>query len=145
MDARPGTGTGKDHQPPDILPIVSPDDPDQVAALARYWDATLQQQPTKAPDLDPEMQQIVQMLRHYHQITRQQPVEHSLPRSNLRAEWDSALRVWRRGMLGFMAVLLMLFAIHTATSPRSWVSTTGDPDWVPWVSDEWIVAVLTKD
>ena len=141
MDASPG----KDQWPPDALPLVPPEELDQIDALALYWDATVRQQPPSATDLDPEMQQIVQMLRHYHQVTHQQPVEHSPPRAGMRAEWDASLRVWRRGMLGFVAVMLMLFAIHTATSPRSWVSTTGDPDWVPWVSDEWFVAVLTED
>jgi hypothetical protein len=141
MDARPG----RNQQSPDILPLVPPDDPEQIDALARYWDATVRRQPTRATDLEPEMQQIVHVLRHYHQITRQQPVEHSPPQSSTRTEWDATLRVWRRGMLGFVAVMLMVLAIHTATSPRSWLSTTGDPDWVPWISDEWIVSVLTED
>lgn len=141
MDASPE----KDQPPSDVLPLVPADDPEQIASLARYWDDTVQQQPASPSALDPEMQQIVHVLRHYHQITRQQPVEHSPPRSGARAEWDATLRVWRRGMLGFVAVMLVLFAIHSATSPRGWLSTAGDPDWVPWVSDEWIVSVLTED
>lgn len=141
MDGKPGDAP----QPPDVQPLVPLDDPDQVVALARYWDSAVRQQPVAASDLDPEMQQIVQVLRHYHQITRQQPVEHSPPRTSVRDEWDATLRVWRRSMLGLVAVMLVVFAIHTATSPRSWLSTAGDPDWVPLVSDEWFVSVLTED
>lgn len=141
MDSRPG----EEQLPPEVLPMVPPDDPNQIAALAHYWDATLRQQPPSATNLDPEMQQVVQVLRHYHQIVRQQPVEHSPPQSSIRSEWDASLRVWRRSMLGFVAVMLLVFALHTATSPRSWLTTSGDPDWVPLVSDEWIVSVLTED
>lgn len=139
------TRPGDARQLPDVLHMVSPDDPDQITALARYWDDTMRQQTASGTDLDPEMRQIVQVLRHYHEITRQQPANHPPSRTGLRAEWDASWRVWWRGVLGFVAVMLLVFAIHTATSPRSWLSTTGDPDWVPLVSDEWLVAVLTED
>ena len=46
-----------------------------------------------------------------------------------------------RAAVGLTAIFLVVFAVNTVTSPRSWLSGASDPDWIPWVSDDWMSAV----
>ena len=49
-----------------------------------------------------------------------------------------------RASVALTAIFLMVFAVNTVTSPRSWLSATSDPDWIPWVSDDWIHSVWNE-
>ena len=54
-----------------IVPLFTTEEHSASAALSRYWDATLRGQPTDTEELDPELKTVVQLLRHYHAVTRQ--------------------------------------------------------------------------
>lgn len=72
---------------------------------------------------------MVQLLEHYRAVT---PLVALAPDSS------------PPGRPAFYAVLLMLAAVllftsNTLLSPRSWLlSSATDPDWIPWVSDDWL-------
>lgn len=46
-----------------------------------------------------------------------------------------------RAAVGLVAIFVVVFAVNTVVSPRSWLVTQNDPDWIPWISDDWIGAV----
>jgi hypothetical protein len=115
----------------------------EAAALSRYWDATLRGRVTEADEIDPELKAVVHLLRHYHSVTRLQhdpsvPLPPSygglLPPPVRRAHASVSLAA-----LTLVGVFLFIFAVNTLLSPRSWLlSSAADPDWIPWVSDDWL-------
>jgi hypothetical protein len=151
----------KDGSEAKIIQLFAGDDQAKVADLARYWDATVQGQPADRGSLDPQLTTVVQLLRHYHGMpqchreapTTIRPAPHCLPAdqpngalhlpicSGDRAGWHDPARSMRRMGVGLTAIFLVAFVVNTVTSPRSWLSTTSDPDWIPWVSDDWINSV----
>ena len=144
-----------------IIELVVGDDCAQAANLARYWDATVQGQLADRRDLDPELTTVVQLLRYYHGMPdshretlvtsapaldsphADQPhgAQHVAARTGGRGGRHDPARPLTRAAVGLTAIFLVVFAVNTMTSPRSWLSGASDPDWIPWVSDNWMSAV----
>ena len=113
-----------------IVSFSSGQEQAEAAALSRYWDARLQGRPAADAELDPELRVMVHLLEHYREVTG--PVEHDAPAPPLR-------RPAYYATLALIAAALLLFASNTLVSPRSWLlSSAQDPDWIPWVSDDWL-------
>jgi hypothetical protein len=119
-----------DGRTPKIVPLSTVQEQADAAALARYWDARLQGQPVADTELDPELRDMVQLLEHYRKVAG--PVVPAVAAS-------PPLRPVHLAALAIVATVLLLFASHTLLSPRSWLlSSAQDPDWIPWVSDDWL-------
>ncbi|MFN8594520.1 MAG: hypothetical protein U0031_23965 [Thermomicrobiales bacterium] len=144
------------HQPCDgddakIVPLFPAEEEQASAALSRYWDATVRGQSIDTEELDADLKTIVHLLRHYHTVTRREHGTHPALRSlydDLPAPPERGTRYVRRqkpafyapiAALAMMGVFILLFAFNTLASPRSWLlSEAADPDWIPWISDEWL-------
>ena len=112
-----------------IVPLQTAQDEASATTLARYWDARLQGRVLADTDLDPEVRDMVQLLEHYRGVT---PPVTLAPDSS--PPWRPAIYA----VLLMLAVVL-LFTSNTLLSPRSWLlSTATDPDWIPWLSDDWL-------
>jgi hypothetical protein len=145
-----------------IVPLFATEEQSAPAALSRYWDETVRGQPSDPEELDPELKTVVQLLRHYHAVTRHHREASALvhsPSGELRSpptRTASPLAAQASGpgrqvpgfhaplaALTMMGVLILIFAVNTAVSPRSWLlSRASDPDWIPWLSDEWLGFIL---
>jgi ferric-dicitrate binding protein FerR (iron transport regulator) len=145
-----------------IVPLFTTEEPSESAALARYWDATVHGQPLDTEELDPELKTVVQLLRHYHAVTRHHDANAPVhaPSGELRSPparaasppAEHAITGPRRQVprhhaplaaLTMMGVLILIFVVNTVVSPRSWLlSRASDPDWIPWISDEWLGFIL---
>jgi hypothetical protein len=118
-----------DGRTPKIVPLHGQERAD-AAALARYWDARLQGRPVPDTELDPELRDMVQLLEHYREVAG--PV---VPAAAASPPW----RPVHLAALVMLATAILLFTSNTLLSPRSWLlSSAPDPDWVPWVSDDWL-------
>lgn len=144
-----------------IVTLPSIEDRTKAADLARFWDATVAGQPAAPGTLDPETIAIVRLLRHYHELARHHQPElattspdrcaryddfevagsHLSARPVDRGEWQEPSRTMTRAAVGLVAIFVVVFAVNTVVSPRSWLVTQNDPDWIPWISDDWIGAV----
>lgn len=123
-----------EEQIPKIVPLFTAQEQNDAARLARYWDARQQGLAADAGDLEPALVPIVRLLEHYQEVTG--------PLSPVRATAE-APPLWRRSghaaALTVVMIAVVLFASNTLLSPRSWLlSSAQDPDWVPWVSDNWL-------
>jgi hypothetical protein len=117
-----------DGRVPNIVPLYA--DQEEAEALARYWDARLQGHPVSGPEPDPELRDMVLLLEHYREVAG--PVS---PAQGAPLPW----RTVHYAALAMLAAALLLFSSNTLLSPRSWLlSSAQDPDWVPWVSDDWL-------
>jgi hypothetical protein len=128
----PGMSTSphSDARTSNIVPLFPDQEQAGATTLARYWDARLQGQPGADTDLEPELRDMVQLLEHYREVAR--PV---VPESTAALPW----RTVHYTALAVLAAALLLFASNTLLSPRSWLlSSAQDPDWIPWVSDDWL-------
>lgn len=119
-----------DGRTPQIVPLHAQEQ-SEAAALARYWDARLQGRPVPDTELDPDLRDLVHLLEHYREVAGPMapaPVAVSPP--------------WRPvhfAALVMLAAAILLFTSNTLLSPRSWLlSSAHDPDWIPWVSDDWL-------
>lgn len=134
-----------------IVPLFPAEEQQASAALSRYWDATVSGQRLDISEIDPELKAVVQLLRHYHAVTRHQPGAQALlrsPNNDLPLPPERAIANTgrhpqhahaSRAALTMVGVFLLLFTFNTVVSPRSWLLTrTTDPDWIPWVSDDWL-------
>lgn len=116
----------------------------EAAALAAFWDATVRGDDPNPQTLDPELVDVVHLLRHYHAVAQ---VEHSSgapqptpPRQRLPVVTGPLIGL-AASILA--AVLVVAFVGNTLLSPRSWLlSSAADPDWLPLVSDEWIGRIV---
>jgi hypothetical protein len=114
---------------PKIVPLRAQEQA-EAAALARYWDARLQGRPAADTELDPELRDMVQLLEHYREVAGppEPPAAASPPG-----------RPVHFTALIMLAAAILLFTSNTLLSPRSWLlSSAHDPDWIPWVSDDWL-------
>ena len=145
--------SGEDRK---IVPLFA-EEQSASTALSRYWDAAVRGQPLDAEDVDPELKTIVQLLRYYHAVTRPSRcasvsrcprVRGALPPSHPGASGSASRRGGppfhhpkTRAMLMMVSVFVIIFVGNTLVSPRSWLlSSSADPDWIPWVSDDWLGA-----
>lgn len=156
------SGQAWDEHQGKIIEFVSANERTNAARLARYWDATLRGEPPTPDALDRELALVVQLLRHYHGLTRNgqgtldticptHPLTHDNRSTGAgpgasatagdRQELQKPARPMTRAALGLVAIFLVIFAVNSVTSPRSWLVTQSDPDWIPWVSDDWIGTV----
>lgn len=120
---------------PKIIPLFSDQETIASERLARYWDAHLRGQPGDALGLDPELVATVQLLEHYREMT--------LPPDTAPVLASPAAAPTQRRLRHVVALValatLLLFASNTLLSPRSWLlNPAADPDWIPWVSDDWL-------
>jgi hypothetical protein len=119
-----------DGRTPKIVPLHTQEQA-EAAALARYWDARLQGRPVADAEVDPDLRDMVHLLEHYREaagLAAPPPAATSPP-------W----RPTHYAALVVLAAVLLLFTSNTLLSPRSWLlSTASDPDWIPWVSDDWL-------
>ena len=116
-----------DGRTPEIVPLHAQEQAD-AAALARYWDARLRGRPVPDTELDPELREMVQLLEHYREVAGPVVPAGVLP-------WRSV----HFAALVMLAAAILLFTSNTLLSPRSWLlSSAPDPDWIPWVSDDWL-------
>ncbi|MEZ4563006.1 MAG: hypothetical protein R2853_09740 [Thermomicrobiales bacterium] len=119
-----------DGRPPQLVPLHAQEQAD-AAALARYWDARLQGRPGPDTEVEPELRDMVRLLEHYRDAAGP-VVSPPVATSPLR-------RSAHRAALVMLAAAILLFASNTLLSPRSWLlSSAADPDWIPWVSDDWL-------
>lgn len=123
---------------PKIVPLVTTQEQAEVEALARYWDDRLQRRSGNAAQLSPETCEMVQLLEHYREVTELPPFPTPAPVADLPPLW---LRPRQVAAMALGMVALFLFASNTLLSPRSWLlSSAHDPDWIPWISDDWLGA-----
>lgn len=119
-----------DGRTPNVVPLYPAQEEADATALAHYWDARLQGQPVADTDLDPGLRDMVHLLEHYREVTGP-----AVPAA-------TASPLWRPGHYAALVVLaaaFLLFTSNTFLSPRSWLlSSARDPDWIPWVSDDWL-------
>lgn len=156
------SGQAWDEHQGKIVEFVSANERSNAADLARYWDAALRGEPNAPDALDRELALVVQLLRHYHGLVRSNQgaldaicSPHTLrstnrtpgsdpsasPKTGDRKEPQKPARPMTRAAVGLVAIFLVIFAVNSVTSPRSWLVTQNDPDWIPWVSDDWIGTV----
>jgi hypothetical protein len=144
-----------DGQEPKIIVLFDGEEQAGADALALYWDATVKGRPADPGALDQELIAVVQLLRHYHLVTRHRwdspitrrsaperacayPFREARHRSS--PALDATSRPLTRGAIAMVGLFVLIFTINTIVSPRSWLlSTAEDPDWIPWVSDDWLV------
>lgn len=124
-----------EEQSAKIVPFVANREQAEAAALARFWDARQQGQPADSADLEPDLLDMVQLLEHYRGVTGSlaplQPPAAPAASSSWRTAHVAALFV--------LAAAFLLFTSNTLLSPRSWLlSSAPDPDWIPWISDDWL-------
>ena len=131
-----------DERNPKIVPLVTPQEQAEVEALSRYWDARLQGRVADPAQLGPEVRDMVQLLEHYREVA--DPLPMPAPVADSPPLW---LRPAQVAAVALAMVALLLFASNTLLSPRSWLfSSAPDPDWIPWVSDDWLSAhALTSE
>lgn len=129
---------------PKIVRLYADQEQADAVALARYWDARLEGRPSDATEIDPELRDIVQLLEHYREGLIPLVPPKPGPTAVSPPLW---LRSAQVAALALVMVMLLLFTGNTLLSPRSWLlSSTQDPDWIPWVSDDWLGAhALTAD
>ena len=133
-----GHTTKQDARNPKIVPLVTAEEQAEVEALARYWDARLQRRSGNAAQLSPETREMVQLLEHYREVTEPPPFPTPMPIADSPSLW---LRPRQVAVMALVMVALLLFACNTLLSPRSWLlSSAHDPDWIPWISDDWLGA-----
>ncbi|MCA9877181.1 MAG: hypothetical protein KC442_05355 [Thermomicrobiales bacterium] len=140
MTTRPQSDHVDDQK---VIPFRRQEEP-EAAALAEYWDATLRGDCPDPRALDPELAQLVSLLRHYHAVAQVEhtsgPPQPALPRRQL--------PVVSGPLVGLAASILaaafvVAFVGNTLLSPRSWLlSSAADPDWLPLVSDDWLGRVI---
>ena len=124
---------------PKIVWLTVAEDQTQANALARYWDAMVRGQSADPSALDPQLAAVVALLRHYHAVTR-------LPHPGIASSAVTSPRLrpnrpTARAALSVIGVFVIIFSLNTLLSPRSWLlSSAEDPDWIPWVSDDWLGA-----
>jgi hypothetical protein len=122
-----------------IVWLTVAEDQSRANALARYWDAMVRGQSADPGALDPQLAAVVALLRHYHAVTR-------LPHAGTASPSATSTRLHpirptARAALSVIGVFAVIFALNTLLSPRSWLlSSAEDPDWIPWVSDDWLGA-----
>lgn len=141
-----------------IVPLFTAEEHAQSEALSRYWDATIRGQPLDAAELDPELKTVVHLLRHYHAVTRHHRDAHEwlrtsgedlpppIPRETSPSPERTSTHAgthaprYHASLAALMVgVLAIIFAFNAVVSERSWLlSRANDPDWIPWVSDEWL-------
>jgi len=127
----------EDGHNPRIVILTVGEDQAQATALARYWDATVRGQTTDPSALDPELTAVVALLRHYHAVTRPPQAGPASPGAT--APRPLPVRPTVRTARAVIGVFVVIFALNTLLSPRSWLlSSAEDPDWIPWVSDDWL-------
>lgn len=120
-----------DGRSPKIVPFAPAQEQADAAALARYWDARLQGRPVSDTELDPDLRDMVHLLEHYREAAG--PV--APPPAATSPPWRSV----HYAALVMLAAAILLFTSNTLLSPRSWLlSSAADPDWIPWVSDDWL-------
>lgn len=125
-----GSTPHPDPRHPKIVPLHASQEQEEAAALARYWDARLRGQPVPDTELDPDVREMARLLEHYREVAR--PVD---PAATPAPPWRQA----RSAALVVLTAAFLLFASNTLLSPRSWLlSSAQDPDWIPWVSDDWL-------
>ena len=117
-------------KPTKIVPFSSLQEQADADALARYWDARLAGRPVPDTELEPDLRDVVHLLEHYREVA--DPVAPSAATAPPRRPVQYAALV-------MLAAAILLFTSNTLLSPRSWLlSTAPDPDWIPWVSDDWL-------
>lgn len=123
------TPTRPDGRTAKILPLRTREQA-EAAALARYWDARLAGRPVAETELDPELRDMVHLLEHYRVVAGP-----TAPPAATSPPW----RPVHVAALVMLAAAFLLFTSNTLLSPRSWLlSSAPDPDWIPWVSDDWL-------
>lgn len=125
-----------DERTPKIVPLVTDQEQAEVEALARYWDARQQGRTGDATQLDQGLLDIVQLLEHYRDVSG--PLS-SPNTSRGGVAPPSRVKPVQAAAIALVMVALLLFTSNTLLSPRSWLfSSAHDPDWIPWVSDDWL-------
>ena len=134
-----------DESEPKITVLFSAEERVAAENLARYWDATVSGRPSDdARTLDPELALVVRLLRHYHDVTRGHPGaaatrSDAATRRQSSPARNASTHPVMRAAIASVGLVLLLFTISAVTSPRSWLlSPAADPDWIPWVSDDWL-------
>lgn len=127
-----------DERNPKIVTLVTAQEQAEAAALARYWDARLQGRSGDTAQLGAEVRDMVQLLEHYREVTDPLPLPKPVPVAESPPLW---LRPTQVAAMALVMIAVLLFASNTLLSPRSWLlSSAHDPDWIPWVSDDWLGA-----